>query len=385
MCEIECYEPLVADATIRGDSERGGRRAMRRAATRLLTAALLLAVGALLAISGAAGSSSSNSTAFEDPSGDGKEGADVTRVRVTNQDDGQLVFEITLPNRESLIGSESIQLFIDTDRNGSTGSSGADFGIAIFARTGRVYIDKWTGSAFSRQRQSLDSSFSARSLTFRARQSELSLSGWFDFSLVTWASPYNGPGTGILGDRAPNSGHWRHSMILGAPVVTTTPRATIASADADADGVLDGSDKCVDRKAGAYDSNRNGCPGPFKTMSLTLTRPSRTYNDYTWWTPERPPVLSGAAPRARVVVDDAIRSEVGLTDSRGRHQSRLLGTSKYALGRVITFKVTKPGWIGAHWEIKILNRAPGWSTYRTLCIPAGGGSPKDCRRVDHGS
>ena len=357
---------------------------MRRGATQVLTAALLLGSGALLAIAGAAvGSSSSNSTVFEDASGDNRDGADVTRVRVTNQDDGQLVFEITLPNRESLVGSELIVLYMDTDRNGSTGSSGTDFVIGTYARTGRVYIDKWTGTAFTRQRQSLDSAFSPRTLTLRARQSELALSGWFDFSIVTWASPYTGPESAIFGDRAPNSGRYRHSMTPGGAVTTT--RTTVASVDTDADGVLDRSDKCVHRKAGAYDFNRNGCPGPFRMMSLTLTKPTRTSEDYTWWTADRPPILSGAASRAKVVVDDALHSEAGVADSGGRYRSRILGSTKYALGRLITFKVTKPGWIGASWEIKILNRDPGWSTHRLLCIPAGGGSPKNCRDVDRGS
>ncbi len=289
-----------------------------------------------------------------------------------------LVFEITVPNRESLSATESIQLFMDTDRNGQTGSNGADFALSMFGRSGRVYIDKWTGSSFARQRQSLDSGFAPRSLTMRARQSELSLSGYIEFWIVTYLTtePY------VAGDR---TARWHHNMTAGTTAATTTPQGTVASVDTDKDGILDGSDKCLRQKAGPYDFNRNGCPGPFKTMSLTLTNPSTTSDNYTWWTSDRPAILGGGAPGARVVIDDAIRSESGRTDTRGRYRSRLLGTSKYALGRVITLQVTKPGWIGSHWEIKILNRHPGWSTYRTLCISPSGGSPKDCRHVDRGS
>lgn len=91
-----------------------------------------------------------------------------------------------------------------------------------------------------------------------------------------------------------------------------------------------------------------------------------------------------APDRARVVIDDAIHTEKGVTDL-ARYKSRMLLTTKYALGRVITFKVTKPGWIGAHWEIKILNRSPGYETHRILCIPPNGGGSKDCRQVSRGS
>ena len=356
---------------------------MRLAVLRLSAAALVLTGSALLAISVAEGSSSANSTTFDDAGSDARAGADVTRVRATNQDDGQLVFVLTLPNRESLVGSESIQLFIDTDRNGNTGSSGADFAISIFAQTGRVFIDKWTGSSFSRQRQSLDSAFSTRTLTLRARQAEFSLSGWFEFWIVTYSSPYTAD-TRTLGDRAPDSGRWRHNMTPGT-IGTTTTTTTAAPADSDRDGVLDRSDACANRKAGPYDPNHNGCPGPFKTMSLRLNAPSRTFDNYTWWVFARPAVLGGAAPGAKVVIDNGSKREVGFADGGGRYESRLLTERKYPLGRVITFKVTRSRWIGAQWEIKILNRAPGFSTHRRLCIPPSGGSARDCRNVDRGS
>ena len=122
---------------------------MRRAITRLVTTAGLLAAGALVSIAVATGSRTANSTSFDDASGDNQNGPDVTRVRVTNRDDGMLVFEITVPNRESMSGNESIEVFMDTDRNGSTGTNGADFALSFFARSGRVYIDKWAGSSFA--------------------------------------------------------------------------------------------------------------------------------------------------------------------------------------------------------------------------------------------
>ena len=124
---------------------------------------------------------------------------------------------------------------------------------------------------------------------------------------------------------------------------------------------------------------------PFARMTLRLTAPYRTSEDYTWWSSERLPILGGAPPRARVIVDDAIHAEKGVTNEAGRYKSTLLLTTKYAFGRVITFKVTKRGWIGAHWEIKILNRSPGYETRRILCIPPSGGSSKDCRQVSRGS
>jgi len=343
-----------------------------------LAVGLLLGLGALLAISAAVGSPFANSTIFDDPTGDAAEGPDITRVRVTTRDDGQLILELTMPNREGLVGTEAVAVYMDTDRNGSTGYSGIDFVFVVFARSGRAYLDKWTGTSFARQRQLLDSGYSSRSVIFRASQTEIALSGYLDFYIISFARN-DGTNPNVVGDRTTR---WRHSLTPGG---ATTARAPSSPADTDGDGVGDLADRCVTRKAGFFDVNRNGCPGPYKRMSaLSLTNPNKTFNNETWWTPDRPAILGSAAPRARVEIRDGNESEVGRTDAAGRFRSRKMSLKRYALGRVISFKVNKAGWIGAYLEIEILNRLPGWEVRRRLCVPATGGSPAPCSRVDRG-
>ena len=62
---------------------------MRRATPRLAAMVILLTAGVLFSIAVAAGSPAANSTSFDDPSGDHSNGPDITRVRVTNRDDGR--------------------------------------------------------------------------------------------------------------------------------------------------------------------------------------------------------------------------------------------------------------------------------------------------------
>ena len=63
-------------------------------------------------------------TAFTDPAGDAAEAPDVTGVTVSNDTGGNILFHVALTNftPESLV-----QVYLDTDKNASTGDDGSDY------------------------------------------------------------------------------------------------------------------------------------------------------------------------------------------------------------------------------------------------------------------
>jgi hypothetical protein len=111
------------------------------ASVRLL--AISSAALAVLALAGLAGA-----VVGTDPAGDSGTAPDITRVEVTADAARRFTFGVSLPNRASgLEANELLLVFLDTDRNSSTGDLGGDYRILL----GSVYnLSRWTGSAWER-------------------------------------------------------------------------------------------------------------------------------------------------------------------------------------------------------------------------------------------
>jgi hypothetical protein len=67
-------------------------------------------------------------------------------------------------------------------------------------------------------------------------------------------------------DASPASRTW---TVVAKPIINPGPE--IPAGDSDGDGVVDTSDRCPAVAAGAFDSDHDGCPGPFARISITAT------------------------------------------------------------------------------------------------------------------
>jgi hypothetical protein len=93
-----------------------------------------------------------NSTSYQDSSGENPAAPDITTITVSNDDAGVISFKIDIPNRPQLTQDMLVLLFADTDANPQTGdpeSLGADYVIQVFG--GEAGLFRWDGSDFTRR------------------------------------------------------------------------------------------------------------------------------------------------------------------------------------------------------------------------------------------
>ena len=93
-----------------------------------------------------------NSTSYQDSSGENSAAPDITTLVVSNTDAGLISFKINIPNRPQLTQDMLVLLFVDSDSNPQTGdpdSLGADYVIQIFG--GEAGLFRWDGSDFTRR------------------------------------------------------------------------------------------------------------------------------------------------------------------------------------------------------------------------------------------
>lgn len=103
-----------------------------------------LVVGVAVFMTGAALADQS----YTDPRGDAGVGTDVTGITVTNTASGQLKVQVAVVN--PLVANHAIMIFIDADKNQSTGQFGVDYwlyggpdvGVAFLAWNGSDWIDQ---------------------------------------------------------------------------------------------------------------------------------------------------------------------------------------------------------------------------------------------------
>jgi hypothetical protein len=178
----------------------------------------------------------------------------------------------------------------------------------------------------------------------------------FNFWVIT---AYEDPATKAQTfDRAPNSGTWTYEARI--------------TTDVDGDGLRPPADKCPTVAGGRYDSNRNGCPGPFPLIkphfSGQVVAEGRRTKVSLLTVDNLPPgarvVLTGARKRVSLVANGA--GEVATAGFRSK---------VFPARNLIEARITKPGWVGYY----------GVLSPRTLrpvvkqCIPATGSqTPVPC-------
>jgi hypothetical protein len=116
---------------------------------------IVLASMALLALTLATGATAVHSalaplTVFTDPTGDSGTAADITTVSVTNDDQGQYLFDVGLATPYTTTGV--LSLYLDTDLNPATGdpkSAGADYLMIDDNTSQSAYFLKWDGTKWT--------------------------------------------------------------------------------------------------------------------------------------------------------------------------------------------------------------------------------------------
>ena len=161
--------------------------------------------------------------AFVDPTGDqraafggGAEvataGPDITRVEVSNGQDGLVTFRVTIANYSELPANAFIAVFFDLDRDIGTGDLGDEAQVGWSPTTG-ITFERWNGERMlAAPAGALLAGFAGGVFTLEIPRAELNGARNFDFLIGTSARIDEFLAT----DVAPVLGtHWTYNLVLG--------------------------------------------------------------------------------------------------------------------------------------------------------------------------
>lgn len=176
-----------------------------------LLAATLVAGFALVGSAGAGAT-------YVDPAGDSGTAPDVTRVTLTDDASGRLVFRVATPNRAArLRADEQLQLYLDTDANPDTGdpaAEGAEYLIALGSGAPAAF-SRWNGVVYAdADADSLDAAFAGGARISIARR-DLGNTRRLRFWIRTLQGDDESDGHV---DDAPNQGTWGFALRPAEPV-----------------------------------------------------------------------------------------------------------------------------------------------------------------------
>ena len=185
-----------------------------------LTAAVVLVCAAS---SGASGTAQT----YSDPQGDQQGTApDVTTTVVSHDASGTITWRINVANQPTLAAGSDVVLWVDSDRNPSTGAPntlGSDY-VFIVAADGFAFA-RWTGTDFDFDTPgtSVDISYNAGA-TIAVNRSEIGNTNGFNF----WVRGLQetGPETADIDD-APNDGTYAYVLTPAGPRQGSVASATI--------------------------------------------------------------------------------------------------------------------------------------------------------------
>jgi hypothetical protein len=166
------------------------------------------------------------SAAFADPAGDGYGAPDVTAVAVGDDlASGLIQISVTAAGIASINAASKpeVDLFLDTDRKGSTGSTvGAEYSLSAWRTPKGSYwdIQRWERGVWQSMPESGTISFSASGdvLTWKLGKGDIGGPTGFDFYVA--AKIFDGSGKLVARDFAPNSKRWTY--MLTAPTRSET-------------------------------------------------------------------------------------------------------------------------------------------------------------------
>jgi len=155
---------------------------------------------------------------YSDPSGDAGPGTDITSLTVRNDTAGGV--SIQLASASPIVANHAVALFIDADRNQSTGDDGDEYwmfggpavGVAFFA---------WNGSSWAETNPAGFSVGAAASNITEFRFTQAAIGGVSGFNFAAASISIDPPNVSFW-DAAPNSGYYSYDIVT-APPPTTTP------------------------------------------------------------------------------------------------------------------------------------------------------------------
>ena len=158
---------------------------------------------------------SANSQTFTDPTGDSGNAPDVTTVVVSNDDNGQVTFVITLANRPVLTDQDFLSIFADTNGNPSDGAAGADFLIGI-SNTGAALFSAVGGTLTPVSAASFSGSFANGVQTVSVNKADIGNPTQINFQILS-----SGDNVTSVPEFAPDGGTWSYQVAIATPVGPT--------------------------------------------------------------------------------------------------------------------------------------------------------------------
>jgi hypothetical protein len=166
-------------------------------------------------------SSAAADQTYTDPQGDGKVGTDVATIVVKNDASGNILIDVTSVN--PVVANHAIAIFIDADRNTSTGSSfGDDFWFYGGPAVGAAFF-AWNGSQFA---PTSPGSFSAGQVgtntsEFRINKADLGNTSAFNFVAISISID---PPNVNFWDSAPDTGEFTYTLTTQTPPPAPQPK-----------------------------------------------------------------------------------------------------------------------------------------------------------------
>ena len=245
----------------------------RRMTGLIATAALLSTAVALIALPsaalGKATRSASNSQTYTDSTGEIANAPDITTLTVSNDDAGNITFQVNVPNRPTLTPDMLMFIYLNTDDNTSTGDPqifGTDDVIQLAA--GSVNLFPWTGVTYGSAvaTPSLTYSWTNGVVTVHISDSALKGTKGFEFAVevdsgIVADESGNPDFTNAVGDVAPDPGHglYPYSVLtqlkLTAGAFTTSPKPA----------------KSGKPLSAGFAATENDTGGPVKSGTVTCT------------------------------------------------------------------------------------------------------------------
>lgn len=201
--------------------------------------AATVAAFALSGLAGAVGSGPSTLT-FTDPIGDAAGAADLTNVAVTGDAaSGTITFALTatglaLPSAD---GSErSIDVWLNTDRNDSTGSSaGNEYDLFFWTDSTdpaqwRWDIENYANGAWQEVAQTATMHVGGSGNQFAFQVNKSDLGGATSFDVYATSSTFDSNGNVVAHETAPDQGQWVYDIVGPSKTLTTFLTPTIGKA-----------------------------------------------------------------------------------------------------------------------------------------------------------
>jgi hypothetical protein len=327
--------------------------------------AVLAAVALALLGGGASAAPAGNHVVLSDPVGDNERqstsvyASDIRQIELTSQNSGAIQMAITLADGDAkLVDGDQLDVLIDYDRNRNTGDSGYDIDLVAtgHSSSSTTFVLCRLSGTRSCEEGPTDWAHDTKTDT-GIHVVDFNVSAGvaaFDFGVV---ESYTS-GSTTLRDIAPNSGLYTFET----------------KADPDNDGKFGTADACpAVRAVGKSDSNKNGCPGPFKFIATKEAHFSGVvFPSFMRLSEVR---VTGTPPGAKVVFASPKGGDSATVNSSGIARSRRV-KGNFAYGSVITIRITKPQFVGVFLRERISRS--GLQVISRLCIPATGGKPVRC-------